>query len=139
MTENADMPGKIQTAGLVFRVLGWLSVATTVVLLTIFAFGSLILGLSGKVQAVVGSAILGGLGQAIFAISLLLAVLYFLTARGISRRRVWAKLAGIVLAILMLPAFPIGTVFGIFALTGLLGQEAKTWFAARKSIPDPSS
>jgi len=139
MIENADMPGNIQTARLVFRVLGWLSIATAVVLSTIFVFGSMILGLSGKEQAVVGSAILGELGKAIFALSLLLAVLYLLTARGIARRKVWGKLAGIVLAILMLPAFPIGTVLGIFVLTGLLGQEAKSWFAARESISDPSS
>jgi len=139
MIENADRPGKIQTARLVFRVLGWLSVATAVVLLTIFVFGSLALGLSGKEQAVVGSGILGGLGQAIFAISLLLAVFFFLTARGIARRRAWAKLAGVVLAILMLPGFPIGTVSGILVLAGLLGREAKSWFAAQESIPDPSS
>jgi hypothetical protein len=139
MIENADMPGKIQTARLVFRVLGWLSVATAVVLSTIFVFGSLALGLSGKEQAVVGSGILGGLGQAICAISLLLAVFFFLTASGIARRKVWAKLAGIAQAILILPGFPIGTVLGILVLTGLLGRESKSWFAARESIPDPLS
>jgi hypothetical protein len=138
MIENADMPGKIETARLVLRVLGWLSVATAVVLSMIFVFGSLVLGLSGKEQAVVGSAVLGGLGRAIFAISLLLAVLFLLTARGIARRKAWAKPAGMVLAMLMLPVFPLGTVLGIFVLIGLLGREAKSWFAARKTVPGPS-
>ena len=43
-----------------------------------------------------------------------------LIARGIWKRRIWARNAGIALALGTLVAFPIGTIFGIFLLLQLV-------------------
>jgi MFS family permease len=124
------MPSKINTAKVILQVIGWLNIATAVVFLLIFILGSAVLGLSGDEHALLGSAILGGLGIAIFCVTAMSGVLYLLTARGIANKKNWAKIVGIILAILMLPWIPIGTVLGIFALTGLFSEEANSWFTA---------
>jgi hypothetical protein len=56
--------------------------------------------------------------------------IFLFTAKGISNRKNWAKIVGILLGVLMLPGFPVGTVLGIFVLIGLLSQDANTWFTA---------
>jgi uncharacterized membrane protein (DUF2068 family) len=60
----------------------------------------------------------------------LMALLSFVTARGIEGQKKWAKWLGIVMAILSLPNFPVGTIIGIVTLVymnraskaGLLSQ-----------------
>lgn len=137
--QNAEMPGKIRTAKLVFQTVGWMGIATAVFWLFVFVFGRLLLGLSGEEHAVPGSAILGRPGLAIFGVSFLLAALYLPIARGLARKKTWAKVAGIILAFPMLAAFPVGTILGIFVLLGLWSKEARSWFAGQRSIPDASS
>ncbi len=48
--------------------------------------------------------------------SLITAVLAFITPRGVEAQRKWAKWLGIVLAILSLPNIPLGTIIGIATL-----------------------
>jgi hypothetical protein len=40
----------------------------------------------------------------------------------------WARIAAIVIGILSLPSFPVGTALGIIALVVLFGQEGKAYF-----------
>ena len=53
-----------------------------------------------------------------------------LVAAGITRRQTWGRIGGFVLGALMLPLFPVGTILGLFVLTGLAGADAKSWFGS---------
>lgn len=56
------------------------------------------------------------------------AVVDFLTAQAVEKKESWSYTAAIVLGILMLFSFPIGTVLGILILIGIFSDEGKAWF-----------
>ncbi len=57
-----------------------------------------------------------------------LAVLYLLSGIGLWRRKEWARWVAIVLAILGLPGFPVGTVIGVLVLWFLLRNDVQAAF-----------
>lgn len=122
------MPEKIKMAKVVIQIMGWLSVLLAVAFLLISIFGSVIIGISAEDSPIVGSLIVGITGFIVAVVTLGVGVLYLVTARGIVNRRNWAKVVGIVLGILALPGFPIGTVLGVLILVGLLSSESQGWF-----------
>ncbi len=126
--ERREMPAKVETARTALRVLGALGLVTAAAAIGIVLYGSLVLGLTREEHALLGSALLGGLGFLIFGLSFLFGAGALLVAAGISRRKAWGRVGGLVLGGLMLPLLPVGTVLGLFALTGLTGEEAKSWF-----------
>jgi hypothetical protein len=128
MPETSEMPEKVGTARAVFRVLGGLGLATAAAAIGIILYGSLVLRLTLEEHALLGSALLGGLGFLIFGLSFVSGAVSLLVAAGISRRKAWGRVGGLVLGGLLLPLLPVGTVFGIFALTGLTGDDANSWF-----------
>ncbi len=130
MTNEDTMPKKVGTARAVFRVLGTLGLITAAAALGLVLYGSLILRLTREEHALLGSALLGGLGFMIFGLAFLAGAVWFLVAAGISRRRTWGRIGGLVLGGLMLPLLPIGTILGLFVLTGLSGRDAGDWFGA---------
>lgn len=128
MPERAPIPGKVALARSVLRVAGGLALATAAVALGIILYGSLVLGLTREEHALLGSAILGSLGVLIAVGSILAGTAAFLVAAAISRRRTWGRVGGLVLGGLLLLLLPVGTVLGVFVLTGLGGAEAGSWF-----------
>ncbi|OGF59553.1 MAG: hypothetical protein A2Y62_03680 [Candidatus Fischerbacteria bacterium RBG_13_37_8] len=122
------MPQKIKTAKLMLQIMGWISIAAAVILVVIFLAGSVILGTSGEEGAGAGGAIMGVFGLIFGIFMAAIGVLYLLTAKGIANKKHWAKIVGIILGIISLPSFPIGTILGIFILIGLFGQDADSWF-----------
>lgn len=64
------------------------------------------------------------------AFTLLLGILYLFIGWGLWSMRPWARTAGIVIAIISLFAFPIGTIFGIIVLWYLFRPEIKAAFGA---------
>ncbi len=130
MLNELQMPRKVDTARSVFRVLGALGLITSAAVLGIVLYGSLILRLTREEHALLGSAILGGLGLVIIGAAFLFAALALLVAAGISRRQAWGRIGGFVLGGLMLPLLPVGTILGLFVLTGLAGRDASAWFGA---------
>jgi Ni,Fe-hydrogenase I cytochrome b subunit len=124
------MPQKIKTAKLMLQIMGWLNIAVAVLLILGFVVGSIFLGMSGEKGAGIVGAIMGTIG---FVIGILVAVwgiLSLYTASGIQKKKNWAKILGIIIAILALPSIPIGTVLGVFILIGLFSPEADNWFEA---------
>jgi hypothetical protein len=122
------MPGKIKMAKVVIQIMGWLSVLLAVAFLLISIFGSVIIGVSAEESPVIGSLIVGITGFIMTVITVAVGVLYLVTAKGIVNQKNWAKVVGIVLGILALPAFPIGTTLGVLILVGLLSAESQGWF-----------
>jgi hypothetical protein len=122
------MPGKVKTARLCLLVAGWLKIATAGLFLFIFVAGSVFIG-SGERSGLVGSALLGALGLVLCAASVAAGAVDLIAAIGVRQRAPWARFLGIVLGVLLLPLFPVGTVLGLFVLTGLLGDDAREWFS----------
>jgi hypothetical protein len=66
-------------------------------------------------------------------------VLFVIAGIGMLNMRSWARIMTIVLAILMLPGFPVGTLLGVVALWYLFQDEVKALFGqgsyTRTSVP----
>ena len=122
------MAGKIQMAKVVLQITGWLAILSGAAFLLMSIFGSVIIGTSVEENSLIGSLIVGVMGFVITVIAIAVGVLCLMTAKGVVNKRNWAKVVGIVLGILYLPGFPVGTVLGVLILVGLLSSESQGWF-----------
>ena len=122
------MPDKIKTAKVLLQILGWLKIISAFLVFITFLVVTFIIGVSIQEDAFLPGAIVGSVGILISTCMVIVGVVFLLVADGIDKKKMWAKIVGIVLGILILPAIPIGTVLGIFILIGLFSEEASTWF-----------
>jgi hypothetical protein len=124
------MPDSIKTTRICLVVAAGLEIATAAFFLFIFLSGAVLIGWGTERAGLLGSALLGATGITLVVLFVAYGVFSLLTAAGIATGRPWSRIAGLVLAVLMLPAVPVGTVLGIFALKGLLGPDARAWFGS---------
>ena len=80
---------------------------------------------SGDPDSGVAVAILGATGLFATLILLVLSVPYFICGWGLMKRRQWARIMGIILAAIALAKFPLGTIFGIYALVILFRKDTE--------------
>jgi hypothetical protein len=138
------MPDSIKTTRICLVVAAGLEIATAALILFIFLSGAVLVGWGTERAELLGSALLGATGMMLAVLFAAYAVFGLITAAGIAKGRPWSRIAGLVLAALLLPVLPAGTVLGIFALKGLLGPDARAWFgtpdgARPASVPPPSA
>jgi hypothetical protein len=112
------------------RILGWLFIAvsilgivTAAIVFVAVAGGGLI---SGDAEAIRITSIVA---TAVASFMALLALPGIVVGAGLLRFRPWARVLAVVLAILSLPNFPIGTALGIYALVVLLSNEGARTFS----------
>ncbi len=101
-------------------------------LLIFFALGTAasIVGMSASPEdAAIAMPILGVTGTALSMLLLLLSLPGLVTGWGLLKLRPWARILGIVLAVISLLNFPIGTAIGIYGLWVLLTKETEKLFA----------
>ncbi len=65
-------------------------------------------------------------------------VLFVIAGIGMLSMRNWARIMTIILAILMLPGFPVGTLLGVVALWYLFQDEVKALFDQRGQVQTPA-
>lgn len=87
-------------------------------------------GSADDADAATAAAALGFTGLAVGAILLLIAIPYIVCGVGLFKRRNWARLLGILLAAIAVIRFPIGTVFGVYALVILIRKDTAALFTA---------
>jgi hypothetical protein len=138
------MPDSIKTTRICLVVAAGLEIATAALILFVFLSGAVLVGWGTERAELLGSALLGATGMMLAVLFAAYAVFGLITAAGIAKGRPWSRIAGLVLAALLLPVLPAGTVLGIFALKGLLGPDARAWFGTPDgtrpaSIPPPSA
>jgi hypothetical protein len=135
------MPESIKVARIAFVVAAGLEIAAAALFLFIFVSGAIIVGWGTERAGLLGSALLGVTGIFLAVLFAALGVADLLIAAGIAKGRPWARFAGTAMALLLLVAFPVGTVLGILALLGLLGRDARDWFGSprisRPAFPIP--
>ena len=94
-------------------------------------FGALatVIGRSHEDGAAAGVALVGLTGAALAATLATGAIASLVCGWGLLRRRRWARILGIILAAFALIQFPIGTVFGVYALWVLFNKQTEQMFA----------
>ena len=135
------MPESIKVARIAFVVAAGLEIAAAALFLFIFVSGAIIVGWGTERAGLLGSALLGVTGVILAVCFAAFGVADLLIAAGIAKGRPWARFAGTAMAVLLLVAFPVGTVLGVLALMGLLGRDARDWFGSprisRLDVPIP--
>jgi hypothetical protein len=123
------MPDSIKTARIAFVVAAGLEFATAALFAFIFISGAALVGWGSEGRGLLGSALLGTTGVLLAVAFAAFGVADLVIAAGIAKGQPWAKFAGVAMAVLLLAGVPVGTVLGIIALLGLLGGDARDWFA----------
>jgi hypothetical protein len=129
MVPGTDMPDKVKVARLCLLVSGWLKVATAGLFVFILVSGAVFIGPDKERSGLLGSALLGEVGGLLAAASAATGVLDLVAAAAVRRRNAWGRGLGIVLGMLLIPLVPVGTMLGLFVLSGLLGAAAREWFS----------
>ena len=122
------MDTHIKVLGWLYIILGALGIlSAAIVFLAVFGGGLL----SGDRQAI---AITSIVATVISAIVLLFSLPGVIVGAGLLRYRPWARVLALVLGILNLPGFPVGTILGGYALWVLLTDEGARYFEAGPQI-----
>ena len=129
------MPESIKVARIAFVVAAALEIAAAALFLFIFVSGAIIVGWGTERAGLLGSALLGVTGVILAVCFAAFGVADLLIAAGVAKGRPWARFAGTAMAVLLLVAFPVGTILGVLALMGLLGRDAKDWFGVPRVAP----
>lgn len=112
-------------------ILGWILIATHAVgfVVAIFLF-FLLAGIGAVTGDGLAFSILSVTGSALGLFIALLSLPGILAGYGLLTGRSWGRLLALVVAILGLLNFPVGTIIGLYALWVLLQNEASYYFAS---------
>lgn len=94
-------------------------------------------GASGEPGAEVAAPLIGLFGVVIMTVLLALSIPAIIVGAGLLKFRPWARIFGIILSILLLIHFPLGTLVGVYGLWVLLTGETEKLFAAERPTPAP--
>jgi hypothetical protein len=120
------MDNHIRILAVLFYVLGIIGILASIAFFVLGA-GTVatILSQNDSNEARVGAAWAGGCITAIGALIGILAIPSIIAGYGLTKRRRWAWMLTVILAVLSLPEIPIGTVIGVYALVILFKDETK--------------
>jgi hypothetical protein len=105
-------------------------------ILMLFAAGTIagLVGVSASPEdAAIAIPIVGIAGTALAVVLLLFSAPGLITGWGLLKLRPWARILGIVLAVISLINFPIGTAVGIYGLWVLLTRDTERLFSAQSA------
>ena len=109
------------------KILGWLyAVSGGFVLLLAMVIGT-VLGVAGAASA---AAALGIVGFVIAIIVAAIGLPSLICGWGLLNYKPWARTLGIILSVLQLPSFPVGTALGGYGLWVLLNDESRRMLEA---------
>lgn len=111
------------------KVVGWLFIVTNALLLSIGVIGLLFMfGIGILAQDLTSFQVLGVIGTMGLVLLTILGLPGIIAGVGLLQRRVWGRVLALVLGILGLTAFPVGTLIGVYAIFVLLQNSASTYF-----------
>lgn len=117
------------------KILGWLHIVGHAFFLVVGAFVFFLLvgigTISGEAEAM---GILTLVGTFVGGLMLVLALPGLAAGYGLLKRRSWGRWLAIIVGVLNLPNFPLGTIVGVYTLWVLLQDEASAYFAGEKTI-----
>jgi len=120
------------------RIAGWLFIAYSIFLDVVAIFiGIVVVGggaLSGDRQAMM---ITGAVAIFVVALLLVLSIPGIITGMGLLKFRPWARILAIILAVLNILSFPLGTALAIYTLWAMLSAETGPLFGGPPPPPRP--
>jgi len=116
------MDTHIKVLGAIYILSGVILVALGLILFAIIGGSGLI---SGDRQAML---VTGVVGTALAVFFVILSIPTIIAGIGLLKRREWARILTIILGIIHLFGFPIGTAIGVYTLYILLNDQAKPLF-----------
>ena len=120
------MEQHIKVLSVLFIILGILGIVVAVAFLFLGAgTAATILAEDDSNEARVGAAWAGGCITFVAALFGIMSIPSIIAGWGLSQRKSWARILAIILAILSLPQFPVGTAIGVYALVILFNEESK--------------
>jgi len=122
------MPNKIKIARFCLLVAGWLKIATAGLFAFILASGAVLISGNRERSGLLGSALLGKAGVLLALVFAAAGLLDIAAAGGVRRQAGWGRALGVLVGALMVPLVPVGTILGLFVISGLLGADAREWF-----------
>jgi hypothetical protein len=121
-------------------ILGWLYIVGNAIFLLMGAFIFMLLAgigvASGDSQAM---AILSIVGTVVGVLLAVLAIPGLVAGYGLLARKAWGRVLAIVVGILGLINFPVGTAIGIYAILVLLQEGATDYFMTHTSVQEAES
>ena len=109
-------------------VFGALGLCVAAVLGLIFAGSAAAIVADADADARVALPVLGLTGSALVGFLVVWSLPCVIVGIGLLKRRSWARIGGIVVAVLSLAVIPFGTVFGVYALWVLFSPDAERLF-----------
>jgi len=120
------MEQHIKVLSVLFIILGILGIVIAVVFLALGAgTAATILAQDDSNEARIGAAWAGGCISIVAGLLGVMAIPSIIAGWGLSQHKSWARILTIILAILSLPQFPVGTAVGVYALVILFNEESK--------------
>jgi hypothetical protein len=108
------------------KILGWLYAASGALVLLLAAVFGTLFGVAGiAAGGENGGALIGGIGFLFAMFMAALALPSLVCGWGLLNYKPWARVLGIVLSVLQLASFPIGTALGGYGLWVLLNDESR--------------
>jgi hypothetical protein len=122
-----EMPRMVKVAKICLQIMGWIYILvfTGFLVWNVAIFIKILSTDQPNTRGIIMTAFTFGL---FFLFSFAIAIFILLTARGISNKKSWSKITGIIFGVIAFIT-PL-TILGIFILMGLLGGEANGWFDA---------
>jgi len=115
---------------------GLMGVIGIIVVMVIFSTGTLILQAVAQQDPTVPPPVVwlpAGFGLFLAVIISATTIPNFIAAYGLLKRRSWARMAALIVGVLCLPVFPLGTVTGIYAFWLFLQDDVE------KELPGPGT
>ena len=116
------MRTNIKVLGWLYIVLGALGLLAAITVLTVLLGTGVI---SGEREAMT---VLFIVGVVVFGFVTILSAPNIVVGIGLLNFKPWARVLGLILGFLNLPAFPLGTVLGIYTFVSLLNPDAEALF-----------
>ncbi len=117
------MQTHVKVVAVLYIVMGALNLLGAMFFVFAFSIAGIAAGMSGDPDAAMAMPIIGITGTALVVFLLLLSIPPIVVGIGLMRHREWARIAGIVIAALLIFHFPIGTAVGVYGLWTLLNGE----------------
>ena len=126
----------VKVLGVLYIALSAIGVAAALFLILALGTASSIVGLNAEpADAAVALPIIGIAGSALVVFLLALSLPGLIVGIGLLKLASWARIAGIVLAIIHLINIPVGTALGIYALWVLFNKDTERLFTGGAAQP----
>ncbi|MEX2270269.1 MAG: hypothetical protein WD690_02270 [Vicinamibacterales bacterium] len=125
------MQTHVKVVAILYIVMGALNLLGALFFVFAFSIAGIAAGMSGDPDAGVAIPIIGLTGTALVLFLLILGIPPIIVGVGLMRYREWARIAGIVIAALLIFHFPFGTAIGVYGLWVLLNNETSSLMGER--------